>query len=121
VSFCVLFVCKCVLYYCHWVATQLQLTNKSYIQSYKETLLKKYSLQNTHHTLRMCEHFYPLPSEFTWLLPPGSTVIWDSDITVTTVYVLHGTASVATSGTVTGTRLWVYRGRRGTAPLIISS
>ena len=23
----VLFVCKCVLYYCHWVATQLQLTN----------------------------------------------------------------------------------------------
>jgi len=27
VSFCVLFVCKCVLYYCHRVATQLQLTN----------------------------------------------------------------------------------------------
>ena len=29
-SFCVLFVCKCVLYYCHRVATQLQLTNISY-------------------------------------------------------------------------------------------
>jgi len=29
VSFCVLFVCKCVLYYCHRVATQLQL-NISY-------------------------------------------------------------------------------------------
>ena len=28
-SFCVLFVCKCVLYYCHRVATQLQLTNIS--------------------------------------------------------------------------------------------
>jgi hypothetical protein len=27
VTFCVLFVCKCVLYYCHRVATQLQLTN----------------------------------------------------------------------------------------------
>jgi hypothetical protein len=27
VSFCVLFVCKCVLYYCHRVATQLQSTN----------------------------------------------------------------------------------------------
>jgi len=27
VSFCVSFVCKCVLYYCHRVATQLQLTN----------------------------------------------------------------------------------------------
>ena len=28
--FCVLFVCKCVLYYCHRVETQLQLTNISY-------------------------------------------------------------------------------------------
>jgi hypothetical protein len=29
-SFYVLLVCKCVLYYCHRVATQLQLTNISY-------------------------------------------------------------------------------------------
>ena len=29
VLFCVLFVCKCVLYYCHRVATQLQLTDIS--------------------------------------------------------------------------------------------
>ena len=30
VLFHVLFVCKCVLYHCHWVLTQLQLTNISY-------------------------------------------------------------------------------------------
>jgi len=29
VLFCVLFLCKYVLYYCHWVSTQLQLTNIS--------------------------------------------------------------------------------------------
>jgi hypothetical protein len=29
IVFYVLFVCKCILYYCHWVSTQLQLTNIS--------------------------------------------------------------------------------------------
>ena len=28
--FCVLYVCKCLLYYCHWVSTQLRLTNIPY-------------------------------------------------------------------------------------------
>ena len=31
VLFCVLFVCKCVLYYCHRVTTQLQLINMIYL------------------------------------------------------------------------------------------
>ena len=31
--FRVLFVCKCVLYYCHWLSTQFQLTNMSNINS----------------------------------------------------------------------------------------
>jgi len=32
VLFCVLLVCKCVLYYCYWVSTQLQLTNIYHIK-----------------------------------------------------------------------------------------
>jgi hypothetical protein len=42
VLFCVLFVCKCVMYYCHLVSTQLQLTNiyhTIYVISYHSTLV----------------------------------------------------------------------------------
>jgi len=40
VLFCILFVCKCVLYYCQRVSTQLHLTNISYhIISYHSALV----------------------------------------------------------------------------------
>jgi hypothetical protein len=45
VSFCVLFVCKCVLYCCHRVSTQLPLTNISYRISYRSI---SYHFHGTH-------------------------------------------------------------------------
>ena len=40
VLFCVLFVWKCVLYYCQRLSTQLQLTNMLYHISNKERVIK---------------------------------------------------------------------------------
>jgi hypothetical protein len=51
VLFYVLSVCKCVLYYCHRLTTQLQLTNISYHISYYHSLrFLQYNLQ-----LRKCK------------------------------------------------------------------
>jgi hypothetical protein len=49
VLFCVLFICKCVLYYRHRVSTQLQLTNKSisfYRREYTKINLKAMRWEN---------------------------------------------------------------------------
>jgi len=47
VLFYVLVVCKCVLYYCHQVSTQLQLTNISYHKQSKRK--KRLSMQTKRH------------------------------------------------------------------------
>jgi hypothetical protein len=47
VSFSVLFLCKCVLNYCHRVATQLQLTNISYHIILKSARSAKYFLNTS--------------------------------------------------------------------------
>ena len=50
VLFCVLFVCKCVLYYCHRVTTQLQL-NMSYHNSLQNVFhVKTQSVPRSKHT-----------------------------------------------------------------------
>jgi hypothetical protein len=56
VSFCVLFVCKCVLYYCDREATQLQLTNISSNVSVISGIREKemLALKLRHHNAYIC-------------------------------------------------------------------
>jgi hypothetical protein len=59
VLFCVLFVCKCVLYYCHQMSTQLQLTNISisiYIYTIHRSLSSIQAIRTTIQDGRLRNH-----------------------------------------------------------------
>ena len=56
VLFCVLFVCKRALYYCHRVATQLQLTNNVYQTIYHNKIESKGALVYNNYFLIMLKY-----------------------------------------------------------------
>jgi len=83
VLFYILFVCKCVLYYCHRVTTQLQLTNLSYHISHPKQhfyITLKYvgtSLDTgIHHTFG-CSLLRP-PQEIKWRQLQGHLKFYSS-------------------------------------------
>jgi hypothetical protein len=57
VFFCVLFVCKCIQYYCHWVSTQLHLTNISIYLWYKWPRTLKENIYWRPHASALREHW----------------------------------------------------------------
>ena len=63
VSFCIFFVCKCVLYYWHRVATQLQLTNVSYHIKPIDHSPLSYIFD------KLCQHSDSIFSQHLWCIP----------------------------------------------------
>ena len=75
VLFCVLFVCKRVLYYCHRVATQLQLTNTSY------HILPVASLLPFEFALSIPNTFIGSAYQLVRLVAPQISNLWTEDAT----------------------------------------
>jgi len=91
--FYVLFVCKCVLYYCHQVSTQLQVTNISYQVERNVQEIKVGQVTQYHNCLG-----FPKPS--LWALPTCKQQMWDHShkcvvfqhtVIQTAITHLHGT------------------------------
>jgi len=87
VLFYVLFVCICVLYYCHRVATQLQLTNISY------HILFMFQ----HHLLVCFLRFSQTPSERQWLVFVMKTECVFCEIEIQILCIIYIDVSLATT------------------------
>ena len=61
VSFYVLFLCKCILYFCHRVTTQLQLTNISYIYIYIYMIYTRWAKSSyaVYSIVLLCTYYWP--------------------------------------------------------------
>jgi hypothetical protein len=74
VLFCVLFMCRCVLYYCHRVSPQLQLTNISihtlpihYIQVLHSSYIYTRHITHLFHTTRITYLIYTVHIHYIYI------------------------------------------------------
>jgi len=91
VLFCVLFMCKCLLYYYHWESTQLQLTNVSISQYVLTDFV--FILICIVSTLLCTSHLF---SSFTWTVSGGLAGLWTYSDNLTVCVGYHEEKSLET-------------------------